>query len=279
MFWGIISKILSLYSNKKNYSTIISPDIIKYHKNKDLKIVSYNIDGFFLHYNYLNYIKIAKYIRYLFTEKNIDIICLQEVWEKSIYDLIINNLTDLNLFYAQPPTKIKFNIGEHTGLLVISKYQIINNVFEYFESLYLTCNMTKKGYQNVTIKINDTHINIINTHLQSSFKYFNLYFQGNSLKQLNIITDYIDSNNLENCLILGDLNLDTDFVDEYLKTNERLTIPYYHKNNITFLNDDEQLDYFLFYKESFNDKKIKFNICNNIYYSDHLPIFLNIKGF
>ena len=174
MFWGIFYKIYNFCSRRSKFITTIRPNKLFIDRNNSLKIVSYNIDGLFLHYNHNNYVNISKYIRYLFTDEKIDIICLQEVWEKNIYDLIIKNLNDLNLFHTFPPTSKKYCVGEHSGLLIISKYPIILSDFEIYDKLNFTCLMTNKGIQYVTIKVNNDYISLINTHLQSSFNRYNL---------------------------------------------------------------------------------------------------------
>ena len=71
MFWGIFYKIYNLCSRRSKTSTIIRPKSVSTDRTNDLKIVSYNIDGLFLHYNHQNYINISKYIRYLFTEEKL----------------------------------------------------------------------------------------------------------------------------------------------------------------------------------------------------------------
>ena len=115
LIYGIISKIYNICS-KKSLSKIYLPDEFinntinnKKNNNEELKIMSYNIDGLFVHYNLNNYENIAKFIKYQFLDNNIDVICLQEVWEKSIVDLIKKDLT--HLYIANPSTKLKYYIG------------------------------------------------------------------------------------------------------------------------------------------------------------------------
>jgi len=277
MFWGIFYKIYNLCSRKSKITTIIRPEILSKDRTNNLKIVSYNVNGLFLHYNHQNYVNISKYIRYLFTEEKIDIICLQEVWEKNILDLIIDNLKDLNLFYTIPPTNKKYCLGENSGLVTISKYPIILSDFEKYDRLNLSCSMTNKGFQYIIIKVNDNHISIINTHLQSSFTKYNLHYQNTAIYQMDMIKQYLLKYNVKNCLILGDLNLKSEFINLFLKDNDEFKIKYNYDNLITFPNQNELLDYFIFYNNIFTEKNIDFKIFNNIYYSDHYPIMLTIK--
>ena len=278
MLWGLFYKIYNLCSKKSKIPLILKPnkDIILNKNN--LKIVSYNIDGLFAHYIHLNYINISKYIRYLLIEDNVDIICLQEVWEKSILNMIKNNLNDIDLYYAQPPTSLKYCVGEHTGLLVISKYPIVYQDYLKYEQLNFTCNMTNKGLQHIKIIRNNLQYNIINTHLQSSFNKCGLMYQNTSENQLNQILNYINENNIEKCIILGDLNLHTPFIKNILKKNDKLSIKYNYDNLITFPdgNSSEQLDYFLDYNNIMSNKIINYSVKSDIYYSDHYPIMIDI---
>tara|TARA_Y100000389_G_scaffold92630_1_gene89396 strand:+ start:463 stop:1332 length:870 start_codon:yes stop_codon:yes gene_type:complete len=277
MFWGIFYKIYNFCSRRSKFITTIRPNKLFIDRNNSLKIVSYNIDGLFLHYNHNNYVNISKYIRYLFTDEKIDIICLQEVWEKNIYDLIIKNLNDLNLFHTFPPTSKKYCVGEHSGLLIISKYPIILSDFEIYDKSNFTCLMTNKGIQYVTIKVNNDYISLINTHLQSSFNRYNLQYQNTTINQINFIKDYLIKYNIKNCLIIGDFNLKEEYMDLFLHDNSEFKVPYNYKNLVSLAKENELLDYFVFYNDIFQDKKINFKICNNIYYSDHYPIMININ--
>ena len=278
MLWGLFYKIYNLCSKKSKIPLILKPDKDILLNKKNLKIVSYNIDGLFAHYIHLNYINISKYIRYLLIEENIDIICLQEVWEISILNMIKNNLNDIDLYYAQPPTYLKYCLGEHTGLLVISKYPIIYQDYLKYEQLNFTCTMTNKGLQHIKINYNNNYYNIINTHLQSSFNKCGLMYQNTSENQLNQILNYINENNIEKCIILGDLNLHTSFIKNILKKNDKLSIKYNYDNLITFPdgNYSEQLDYFLDYNNIMSNKKINYSVKSDIYYSDHYPIMIDI---
>ena len=282
MFWSIFSKFYNICSKKNNSSTIIKPKNLDFYDNnynKSLKIVSYNIDGLFAHYNYTNYLNISKYIRNLFLNNEIDIICLQELWSKDIYNLIINNLQDLNLYISQPPTNLKYCIGEHSGLLTISKFPIIECDYQKYNNLNFTCNFTNKGLQYILIKnYNNEYIPIINTHLQSSYCKYKLDYQQNAIQQLNSIKNYLQDKNIFNCLILGDLNLDENNINNFLNDNNNFIIPYDYQKSITFSNNNELLDYFLFYNYIFNNKIIDFKIHNDIFYSDHFPISLKISS-
>ncbi len=278
MLWGLFYKIYNLCSKKSKIPKIFKPDKDLLLNKNNLKIVSYNIDGLFAHYIHLNYINISKYIRNLLLEEKVDVICLQEVWELSILNMIKKNINDLDLYYAQPPTNLKYCVGEHSGLLVISKYPIIYQDYLKYDQLNFTCSMTNKGLQHIKININNLEYDIINTHLQSSFNKCGLMYQNTAELQLNQILNYINENNIEKCIILGDLNLHTPFIKDILKKNDKLSIKYNYDNIITFPEDNngEQLDYFLDYNNIMSNKIINYSVKSDIYYSDHYPIMIDI---
>jgi len=254
--------------------------------NSSLKIISYNINGLFCYYNHNNYTNIAKFIKNELIKNNVDIICLQEVWLKNIFDLIIEEIKYLNIYIASPSRKIKYYIGEHSGLLVISKLPIINNTFIKYNNLNYFCKLTNKGFQHISIKYNNKFVHIINTHLQSSSSSFN--YRDNNLLQINNIIHYCNNNNITKYLITGDLNLNQNYIHKILNKYPNINIPYKYVNNKNDNNDTEEnyitcpynneiLDYFLFVNNIFDNKYTKYIVKKNIQFSDHYPIYLEIN--
>lgn len=279
---GIYYKIHDLLSDKWNKPTIflLGNEINYNNPKKCLNIMTYNIDGPFFHFNYNNYLNISKFIRQQFFSNNIDIISLQEVWLTCISDLIMKELYDLDLYVSFPPTTKKYNFGEHSGLMIISKYPILTNEYIEFDNCSFTCNMTRKGLQHITINHNNEIVNIINTHLQSSFKDFNnLHFHSTASKQLDIIQKYCLNNCIYNYMIIGDLNMDTMYIKKYLIDNKNISMDYNpeYKNICSFPSTQETLDYCLFCN-IFNENIVEYELFKNIDYSDHLPLLIKISN-
>lgn len=271
--------------NNSNLNYKINSIIYHYNEPSELKIMSYNINGFFCYYNHDNYLNIAQFIKKEIIENKVDIICLQEVWLQNIFDIIINEIKYLNLYISCPSRKLKYYFGEHSGLLIISKLPIMKCNFVKYNNLTSLCKLTNKGFQHISIKYNNNLINIINTHLQSSYKYFN--YRSIASDQLNDIITYCNNNNILEYLILGDLNLNQHYIHKILTTYSNINIPYKYINNkednndpeikyITCPYNNEILDYFLFVNNIFNNKYHKYEVKNNIPYSDHYPIYLEI---
>ena len=47
--------------------------------------------------------------------------------------------------------------------------------------------MTNKGLHYICLKYNDEYLNLINTHLQSSFNRCKLHYQKTAIHQMNMI--------------------------------------------------------------------------------------------
>ena len=185
--YRIISKIYNICSNKSLSKIDLPDEFVNYRINNtknnrinntknnnhklrvmscninELKVRNYNINELFINYNLNNYQDIGKFIKYQFLNNNIDIICLQEVWDKHVFDLITKDLT--HFYIAIPSTKLKYCIGENTGLMIISKYQIYRNELYEFNNFKLYNNKIRQVYQIVDIKFNNKYYSIINTYL------------------------------------------------------------------------------------------------------------------
>lgn len=273
--YGLYSKLYSILCIKQKDKCSLITGIRKYDKN--LKLMSYNIDGLFCHYNNENYKNIANLIRNKFLNDEINVLCLQEVWEYSIYKLIIDKISDLNLYISQPPTQLKYYVGEHTGLLFISRFPIIYQDFMKFNDLNFTCRMTNKGFHHIDIAYQGSIFTIINTHLQCSlgnYKYICQY-QHIAKKQMEQIIKYCKKNNLIDALIVGDLNLDFIFMKRILNNKDNnLKLSYKIKDKTC--DNNEQLDYVLSYNNLLCNKNVNYNVFTHLQFSDHFPIQLNI---
>ena len=74
---------------------------------------------------------------------------------------------------------------------------------------------------------------------------------------------------------MGDLNLDTQYMKQIISNNMTINYNPNLKHYITYPENYEQLDYFLFINNMFKENEIKFDIIKQEY-SDHYPILLTI---
>ena len=242
----------------------------KFEYKREFNIVTYNIDGLFIHYNTKRMDNLLIDINQMLENENLDIICFQEVWHHDLHNKIVDMAEKYKLNYAYPSNNKRFIIGEASGLMVISRYPIsFQSVYIYKNSIG-ACAFTNKSAQYLTIQLNQNKIlNLINTHLQSSHHNYFQDFQSISFEQ---IKELCSNCPFEDFIVTGDFNLDYDYLKKKLKDEF-----YFFENNkkiITYPDTNEHLDHF-FYKGNYNfftQNKIFEN-----YNSDHFPYLLNIE--
>ena len=163
---------------------------------------------------------------------------------------IIKELSYIYPYYLLGDTNKKYILGEDSGLLVLSKYNM-----EFIKEIKLTDLIFPDILSSKCIlyfKIGD--LNICTTHLQSESEII-------SKKQLNNLSSQSPFNKF---ILIGDLN--------HTKAYEIMNCS---KNNNINTNDNKIVDYIL----NINDKKInpyviRMNIINT---SDHYPIKCNLN--
>lgn len=135
---------------------------------------------------------------------NADIICLQECFHNIFVDRL-EFFKKLNYNICIPGVQ---NLTKwDSGLVILSKYTINFIDFVPFKYSSDIDKVSEKGF--LVVKIKDLYV--INTHLQSSYKDSpNVSIKTSQLDQIN---NYIMSNNLTNCLLLGDFNVNVDFIN------------------------------------------------------------------
>ena len=105
--------------------------------------------------------KIKHYIR----EKELDLICLQEVFERKTIDGIIGDrrIRERYPYYLTGSLKNAYYLGENSGLLVLSKYPITFGGFSPFKESRVPDSLAYKG----ALYFRVGQLNFITTHLQS----------------------------------------------------------------------------------------------------------------
>lgn len=146
-------------------------------------------------------------------KEDTDIICLQECYDDSHYDFFVNKLKHIYPFSA----RVKSNKGLKitNGLVVFSKWEILESLFEEFTSVtLLEYYFGSKGflYCKINSPLFDQPINIINIHTSSGGIYFTSGSHFVDLLRNNEIDHifyFIKENNLvENTFLVGDFNFD-----------------------------------------------------------------------
>ena len=268
IFFSFIIKIFDIfYCDKCNVIKNNNFGFIE----KNIKIVSYNIDNLFIHSNQNKNKLLYKDINNLLCNKDFNIICLQEVWNTTFKNKILEMSIKKGWNYAIPDTNKKYFIGENSGLIFLSKYQIIQQKTHIYKHTRGMCSLSNKCAQFIKIKMDkDKYLNIVNTHLQSSHLNHYQDFRKTTLKQ---IEEIINNSPEKDNIIIGDLNLDYSYLKHNLNKNINFFNKYYEM--ITFPETGEHLDHCIYMGEKYNFK-MKMKILN-IHNSDHLPIYVKIE--
>ena len=165
----------------------------KENKEKDIKIVSYNVRNFDL-YNWSHNKETRQKMFDLLLAEKPDILCLQEFYSDTAS---FNNIEDLKktlgfkYYHYGKTVSIKGKKGLRTwGIITFSKYPIISkDMIDFNNSKGNTCIYSD-------IKINDTIVRIYNLHMQS------IHFGYNDYKYLDQIQEKQDANAVETKNIL-----------------------------------------------------------------------------
>lgn len=296
------NNILTNILNKNSVPSIGDINIINT-RVKDIRVLSYNIfllpNPFFcnlLDHKHSDYkTERCKLISNII--QKYDIILFQEIHPSMNFrsDLIIKNAKKYGLeysYYSLGPTFLS-QYCLSNGLLVISRYPIIETDSIGFTQSSSYDNFIEKGCIYTKVKINDIHqpIHIFNTHLQSSYDKTPKWEQIRS-KQLIELKEFLSKKcNLskDSVIIGGDFNIDFktkegDILIETLKPlkdtfksgdiNNTITIPY-DENYIedtrcclickkckvpnNYILENQRLDY-IFYSSRSNFKLKKYQI-------------------
>jgi endonuclease/exonuclease/phosphatase family metal-dependent hydrolase len=155
-------------------------------KRENIRVLTYNI---FLRpppvKNNENDWKDERMIDFIKQMENFDIICLQEMFGSltSRREALIKYANRSGLFFhvdVPSPSFFSKNIIDG-GLLILSRFPIVESEFRPFKYTVLSCSVVEKGILYAKIKVKDSHIAIFNVHLQAT--YFDV-----SMEQWNLCT-------------------------------------------------------------------------------------------
>jgi hypothetical protein len=181
-----------LYLNKSKRQTIIKQNIYKNTilENK-IKLLTYNIQR--LPYFFRPFININHLI------KKYDIICLQEDFCTNIKKEYFN---EFNICKIGNNSIFKLL---DSGITIYSRIPLEFIDFIPFKNLKSVDKLSDKGFLIVKYK----NIYFINTHLQASY-YLNNDNNNISLNQLGEIFKYLENNQINKFVIIGDFNVDLE---------------------------------------------------------------------
>ena len=211
--------------------------------------ISWNIQELFLYQNTKKLINLVNQL----LKFNVDLICLQEVFDDKTKDIIISTMKNNYPYYLIGNTDKKYLVGEDSGLMILSKFPITFIDEIKLEGLRWPDSMASK----TSLYFSIGELNFVTTHLQS-------VYEDISKKQL---LKLVNDSPFKNFIILGDLN-----------NSDVCNILNLKKNNICSTCDNLILDYILpinYDNLNLSIKVLGINIENT---SDHLPIYGEIKS-
>lgn len=174
-------------------------------KNKNIKIISYNIN--YLPWTNKNLDEVEKII------SKYDIVCLQELFT----NLSQNNKQWLehlskkykyNVIYNP---KVSFPKVISSGLAILTKYKINEHNFYLYKNSKNIDRYSNKGILSANIQVNDKRLNIYNTHMQAYYnkRYYILYPQIKELK----------AEVKNNFILTGDFNVNPIILQQFYNKN------------------------------------------------------------
>lgn len=127
--------------------------------------------------------------------KDYDLVILNEVWLKGARDVFIKAYP-YHFTLPRAPFKIM-----NSGILILSKYPILNVDYEIYQDAAGWNWFTSKGMVYFQIQTKQNKYSIVTTHMQSGT------FNRARLKQSRQLIDFINRHGEDNLMLVGNLNL------------------------------------------------------------------------
>ena len=231
----------------------------------DIRILSYNIQGLFAFYNTGRLSHIVDWIYRMFQQGLVDIVCLQEVFELDLYNMLYAICNRRSLYISHPLLDRKYKIGENSGLVIISRTPISNPMFFEYTQSSQGCRFARKGAYYVQVQeANGRTFDVINTHLQSEDTTI-------AMSQFRSIVSQLRN---PRSIIIGDMNMPYSFVMKHIVTEDVKCANVMER--VTYPCRGEQLDYMFICGK--NDIFVDtYDVLYNVCLSDHYPIIVTIS--
>ena len=254
--------LLSIFIIHVDYLPIKPQDNYRVYKNDNLKILCWNIkllpSPFYNNVKHIN--KIVDVIRF----HDPDIICIQECFSSITYNKrhLLKKFPDYN--YVIPPKFFSFPRMTCSGLVILSKYNIVDHDSITFKFCKLEDCLSNKGM--LLAKIGDVWI--LNVHLQNDD--IKTVVQFLQIKQIKKYIDNLRKKHPKDKIILvGDFNVDIKQHDNLSKIKNVYgdsSINILSTNKLKTFGDNKYFDLVL---SNVHKNKLDIKISKNPYPSDH----------
>lgn len=142
--------------------------------------------------------------------KDFDIVCLQEMFGVFTFRChrLIKIAKKMGFKYSVVPLNPSLSSKKviDSGLVVLSRYNILEYKFIPYKDCIYVDKYAEKGFQHCKISINGYIIDLINTHIQASYKIDDIIGDRVKFLQIEQLGKYIEKCN--NPLVCGDMNCD-----------------------------------------------------------------------
>lgn len=156
---------------------------------------------------------IADYLKN--SEEDYDIITLQEVFTKRAYRTITKTLKDKYPYHTGSPRRRWFK-PVSSGLLILSKYPIVDTYFYMFSKMAHADRYSTKGALAVTIELSEkSKVQVITTHFQAQYgeKYETIRKGQYHYLKNTVLKNYHDPD--LPMILTGDFNINKHRTQEY----------------------------------------------------------------
>lgn len=211
-------------------------------------------------------------------QRNPQIICLQEVWSNKYLNHLKQKFSDYHCVSSGS------SFYNQSGLVIFLKEKPISHKTNHFK-LSLKQNFTewflRKGYIEVSIKLNGIEWKIVNTHLYAAFsKKTEIIIEEQFLELVSKIQE-------KNVILSGDLNLSEEKFNELnqgkfsrlcdSQNTSDINNPYGHARFNYFImgNKSKKIDYII-YKSALSAES-KHEMIKAPFVSDHYPMFCQVS--
>ena len=184
-----------------------------------IKVASWNICGlpyFINQHRIMNDEYRKKIINKLCLFRHVDIICLQEVFDKCLLKHIKDELSNN---YEIVSIRKKGICLFCSGLVILVKKDI-KIITKSFINFKICCGedcFANKGFLHLSLLKDNISINVINTHLNNDQPLYSKLKSTNvSKQQILSLKDYIKPFINKNIIICGDFNRSSNFIQQYL---------------------------------------------------------------
>lgn len=150
-----------------------------------------------------------------------DIVCLQEMFGVFTFrcNYLVDRARELGFKYTFTGRNQKVMSLKviDSGLVILSKFPIINAEFLAYNSGIYVDSYAEKGFQHCVISVNGKELNLVNTHLQSGYKLNDIKAEKVRLDQINQLGNWLKKKSLNGPLVVcGDMNINVD-TEEYVR--------------------------------------------------------------